>query len=359
MPRIWAFLPLIAVAVACGGSSATDEPALEPLATRTSAPIAFVRGDDPARELVAVAPNGTGERTVVQLPRDHELNDFSWSPDGRHLAFSASAHLEPYHDAISIVNADGSGLRALTRRRDPAAGPFWSPAGDRILFDRHNDGDHQLWVIDAAGKNARRLTPGSDFSDPSWSPYGTRIAYSDLARRGGWIYVMNADGSEKRRITRSDYYGGGLLHGGRPQWSPAGDAIAFFSGWDLWVIVPDGTARRRVAEIKGLPHYAFRWSPDGKRIAFAAELGDRDWELAVVDVQTRQMRQLTNNGLQEIYPSWSPDGRALAFLRYKPGFGYAEPGQADVYVMNADGTGGRNLTNSAADEDYPLWAPRG
>jgi Tol biopolymer transport system component len=34
-------------------------------------------------------------------------------------------------------------------------------------------------------------------------------------------------------------------------------------------------------------------------------------------------------------------------------------GQADVYVMNADGSGGWNLTNSAADETYPLWAPRG
>ena len=63
--------------------------------------------------------------------------------------------------------------------------------------------------------------------------------------------------------------------------------------------------------------------------------------------------------MNELGPSWSPDGNSLAFARYNPrGPGYEDDEPTDIYVMNADGSGERNLTNSPADEFAPAWAPK-
>jgi Tol biopolymer transport system component len=312
------------------------------LATPTSAPIGFLRGGSAKREIVLVRPDGTGTRTLVRTRRGTWLNDFTWAPRGRRIAFSLGGARMP-HDEIRIANVDGGGIRRVAR--GPGfGGPEWSPDGTRIAIHRSDDGIHQIWVVRADGRNLRRLTPGSDFGAPSWSPNGRRIAYSDL--RGGWLCVMRAEGIGKRRVAR----------GGEPSWAPIGDTIASVSE-DLWVVGADGRGRRHLADLSFLGR-SIAWSPDGTSIAFSSRIGGLDEELAVVDVATGAIRRLTDNEMQDLSPSWSPDGRSLAFLRYRPGFGGAVPGPADVYVVNADGTGERNLTKSPIDETLPLWAPR-
>lgn len=71
------------------------------------------------------------------------------------------------------------------------------------------------------------------------------------------------------------------------------------------------------------------------------------------------MRRLTDNDLQDFQPSWAPDGKSLAFARFadRPPSSGADSGPGDIYPMNADGSGERNLTNSAADESSPAWSP--
>ena len=78
------------------------------------------------------------------------------------------------------------------------------------------------------------------------------------------------------------------------------------------------------------------------------------------DVVTGVVQRLTTNPQRKLGPSWSPDGNSLAFSRYSPGGpGDEDDEPNDIYVMNADGSGERNLTNSPADENSPAWAPSG
>jgi TolB protein len=341
--------PLVLIAVlaaAWGGSASGDD-----RAGRGSDRIAFVRGEFPKRDLVVVRPDGSGAR-VVDRPRI-DVRDFSWSPDGGKLVFSGGP--ADYGQNLYVVNADGSGLRRLTRLRGNELVPAWSPRGNKIAFEVEDDADRSIWVMNADGSRQRKVTTGFDrgFEYPAWSPDGTKLAFNQLAPNdqglNGSIYVINADGSGLRRVGRSRV-------NDAPQWTPSGK-VTYFSGAQIWLVNPDGSGRRRVLRSGTKSHDSeFQWSRDGRTIAFGG-LGvvEQDNELLTATAATgRTKKRLTNNRLEDTSPSWSPDGRALAFLRYRDG---DKPDAYDIYVVNADGTGERNLTASAADESPPQWSP--
>ena len=104
-----------------------------------------------------------------------------------------------------VMNADGSGLRRLTRiARVNGALPSWSPDGRKIVFVSDRDGNLEVYVMNADGSGQRNLTrhPGHD-SDPAWSPDGRKIAFTTKREGNFEIYVMNADGSGQRNLTRN------------------------------------------------------------------------------------------------------------------------------------------------------------
>jgi TolB protein len=366
MSRLAPLLLIVLTTVACGGSGSSGTRDSAPLATRSSAPIAFLRaqgtkvydpstGYEPPHELVVVGSDGRNER-IVRTPRGYDVESFSWSPEGRQLVLAASPP-EDYRLTLFVANADGSGVRELRRTPDHLALPVWSPRGDKIAWDNHDDGYHEIWVMNADGSDARKLRP--DFSDPVWSPDGRMIAYSDIRWAGGaWIYVMNADGSASKRVIRAE-----SLHplttsnpaGGNPQWSTA-DQIGFYDGKDIWLVKPDGSGRRRAIEDETQSAGPFRFSSDGRMIAFESKT-DRGFELFVSDISGGRARRLTDNHREDLGPSFSPDGKSLAFeARWPPKDEDSEP-PGDIYVINADGSGERNLTDSSVDESSPAWAP--
>jgi Tol biopolymer transport system component len=364
--RRLALLPITLTTVACGGLGSSGDSASAPLATRSSAPIAFLRaqgtqvdpetGAEPPRELVVLDSDGSNER-IVRLPRGYDVDSFSWSPDGRQLVLAASPP-EDYRLTLFVANADGSGLRELRKTPDYLPLPVWSPRGDKIAWDNHYDGYHEIWVMNADGSDARKLRPG--FSDPVWSPDGRRIAYSDIRWGGGsWIYVMNADGSAPKRVISAESLPSLTIRpsdppGGAPQWSAA-DQIGFYDGKDIWLANPDGSGRRRAIEDEAQSAGPFRFSPNGRMIAFESKT-DRGFELFVSDISGGAVRRLTDNDREDLRPSFSPDGKSLAFEGLRPPAKGEDPGSRDIYVINADGSGERNLTESAVDESSPAWA---
>jgi Tol biopolymer transport system component len=323
-------VPLLAIAslaVVCGGCRLSGDDKPEPLATRSSAPIAFLRDqgteDAPHQELVVIEHDGSNERTV-QLPRGYDVESFSWSLDGRRLVFPANPP-DDYRPFLYVANADGSGVRKLIRLRDYLSFPVWSPRGDKIAFDMQDDGYHAVWVINADGSGARRLTPGYDFSYPVWSPDGKKIAYGPYQGRGGGHWVVNVDGSGRKRLAaRSE-----------PDWSKPPSPIRV-GRWE-----------------------SAAFSRDGRTVAFSGRiLPGGDWELAVVRNGQEKVRRLTDNDRHDMAPSFSPDGKSLAFQRFTPpprGEYPVPPG--DIYLINVDGSGERNLTDSEENEFAPAWAP--
>ena len=92
-------------------------------------------------------------------------------------------------------------------------------------------------------------------------------------------------------------------------------------------------------------------SASGDLIAFVGLL-DGDAEIFVMNADGSEVRQLTDNYTNGLAPAWSPDGESIAFLSYQSVI-------PEMFVMNADGSEVRKLTNNDDDEGVPVWSPDG
>jgi TolB protein len=93
------------------------------------------------------------------------------------------------------------------------------------------------------------------------------------------------------------------------------------------------------------------WSPDGRKIAFASNR-DLDWEIFVMDANGSGVKQLTRNTAWDDHPVWSPDGRKIAFQSHRTG-------DFEIFVMNANGTGQKKLSKNAWSDQNPCWSADG
>lgn len=93
------------------------------------------------------------------------------------------------------------------------------------------------------------------------------------------------------------------------------------------------------------------WSPDGRKLAFVSER-DGNAEIYVMNADGSEQENLTRQPSSDSHPRWSPDGRKLVFVSRRVG-------NAEIYVMNADGSGLRKLTRSPSYDRDPAWSPDG
>lgn len=270
---------------------------------------------------------------------------------------------------IYTMNPDGSDLKRLTFDPGADSNPAWSPDGSRIVFVRFNGSpggtyDGEIYVMNADGSNQTRLTTSRNDRYPAWSPDGTKIAFSqDLFccdSRGDEIRVMNADGSDQRIVN----------HGYEPAWSPDGLKLAFMDGVRILSINADGSSLTQITSPPGtLPpfsnvfdlDFAPAWSPDGANIAFtrflSCDFSDvcRGTQIWVVNADGSGVRPLAQSfdtgGPTLTAPSWSSDGGKIAFS-------LPIPARYDLFVMNSDGSGLTNITNTTDTNEWdPSWQP--
>ena len=285
-------------------------------------------------DIYVMNADGSGRRRLTRSPQ-HD-GDPVWSPDGRRLAF---VRVRGGRSDIYVVDADGGGLRRLAHaiafRPMPgapssgfAANPTWSPDGGRIAFMSNRDGTDDIFVVNADGSGLRNLTRSQgnrtriwhgrehkrifwSSPDEQWSPDGRKIVFrSERERpsaseraacrprcRRDEIFVINVDGSGLRRLTdnwRSD---------GAPVWSPDGRKLLFLrSSWDsahasgdVYVMNADGSGQRNVTPSVRYPlatHSAPAWSPDGRKILFVSNRGGNG-EVYTMNADGSGLRKLT------------------------------------------------------------------
>ena len=99
---------------------------------------------------------------------------------------------------------------------------------------------------------------------------------------------------------------------------------------------------------------------DGKKVAFNGgdESDQLTWEIYILDLNTGEETQLTNNHVLDAHPDWSPDGSKIVFGSFSGAQGIPS-GTADIYVMNSDGSDQKQLTNSPWEDNDPEWSPDG
>jgi Tol biopolymer transport system component len=401
--RYWALAVLVAVVgvvvlVLLGGGAASQTAAPAVSAQWNAAArvgtsrIVFVRGHlvdggvgPPCRrlsacdnELYVMNADGTGLRRLTRhaaLGGGYSTNPV-WSPDGRKLVFvkrverggapcsPASCDYEIY-----VMNADGTGLRRLTRNAVPDGTPAWLPDGRRIGFvrsiPRRNGGSSRdaIYVINADGSDERRLTllprdagvpGGAPGGDLTWSPDGEKVAFVALANAGSPdIFVMNADGSRLRNVTNT------VTTSFDVTWSPDGQRIAYLEGRTdgapLTVANADGTGKQRLTGPLMVDLGSPSWSPDGRTLAFTGGSGGAGAVIYTVHADGSGLRKLTHGPGWSLFPQWSPDGRRILFVSYRDDLVHRE---TDLFVMNADGSGQRNLTRTrGVSELFASWAP--
>ncbi len=228
------------------------------------------------------------------------------SPDNSRLAFSSLGHdgfqIRMFSLVLGrMVNFTGVGGTNLS--------PAWSPNGKDIAYSSSRSGDPEIWISDANGSLARRITSfrGPDVS-PVFNPRtGSQIAW--ISGRTGLpqLYIMDTDGSAVQRMTDGGY-------ATSVSWSPNGQFLAF--AWDR------------------------KYGPGAP--------GGQD--IYIMEIATKKWIQLTHDGGRCDFPSWSPDGRHIVYANSADG----KARSTKIMTMLADGTGKRALTDAGAD--MPNWS---
>lgn len=233
----------------------------------------------------------------------------------------------------------------------PAASPV-DPAEltGRITFS----GDDGIWTANADGTDRRQITADTGF-DPSWSPDGTQIVYRTIEPGDdGEIWIVNVDGTEARNLVNDpDFSEWG------PAWSPDGQTIAFASDREdalvIWLMDADGSNQRRV----GTNHGEYpAWSPDGRQIVYS---GGSYYDIRIVDVTGANDRALTEQAAYDMGPAWSPDGQWIAYhtqADYHPDID--EPGlgaEMEIHIVHPNGLDDHRVTNDLIEDSFPTWSP--
>jgi len=270
------------------------------------------------------------------------------SPDGSKIVYvrsSADVMADKVVPSLWLVDAATGSEQPLVTGPGAHASPRWSPDGKRVAYiSGGGEGGPQLHVMWLASGKSVKITglpdsPGS----LAWSPDGRQIAYTlRVPGEGMKLGAQPANRPEGAKwaeplevIDRVTYRfdGGGYA---RP-------------GYDhLFVVSADGGAARQLTFGNWDDGGPLSWSPDGRRILFT---GNRraDWEREVmntevysVDVASGAVTALTSRNGPDFAPAWSPDGKHIAYLGFDDVNRSYE--NAELYVMNGDGSGVRALT---------------
>lgn len=357
-----------------------------------------------ADDIYCIRSDGTGLKRLTQ-DTDVAEADIAIAEDGSLVVYAAAAGMgTPEQRAeIWVMNADGTNQRRVHRggpkgaEDEGAHDPELSPDNRQVVFSKVNstvppnwpqigglNTAHDLWVANIDGTGLRRLTRTRPISIiPDWQ--GERVVFDERSEKDNYqgAAIVSASGTDQtpRRIKP----------GARmPKWIPvltssaqsraavapvSSDAARKLEGLivcaeagphrprgpsGLFSIQADGSGKKRLTESHGRDAFP-AWSRDGKKIAFASNRAGK-FEIWVMDADGGGQKQLTHAPEDAVgrarwvnaVPSWSPDGREIAF-------GSARSGTMEIWAMGADGDSPLQLTHAPTGKssNAPNWSPDG
>jgi len=307
-----------------------------------------------------------GSRTAYLADADggHEIalpfvpGNLDWARDGSQFVYQAriadgNSHLFLYSLATGL-SAD------LTSGPVSDADPSFSNDGTRIAFTSWRDGNAEIYVMQADGSNVRRLTTHPAFDNYSvFSPDDTQIAFqSNRESEHVEIYLQNLnDTTPPRRLTRSNSPTG-IVPG---CWSTDGTRLLVYTtqngGGQIGLIRVDPYPPKLLLGDEHADLSFPRASTDGRRLLYEARLADRRLELRLTDLELKRTKVLFRTEPDypqtlHLAPAWSPDNASIAFSA-------RANGNSEIFIVNADGTGLRNVTENPLLDANPAFSSDG
>ncbi|GEM_PF-5818060 len=337
---------LIGGALGAGYASGTPRGAWLAYAAEDIAGIGDIMLYDAAR---GVAHNLTRTRT------QNETRPV-WSPDGRWLAFECN-----YPDHLrGFCLIEPAAAPTAYRRYEGSLGqrPAWSPDGNAISWgesDRLSARGYVLRAADFLASDPPSVGTGwivgSLYSamEYAWMPDSAQLVYSSYSDRAARVYLTHAREDEARELPQpeSDNF--------EPTPSPDGRWIAFVSvnGYKRRIMLLDTTTNDYAPLTDGGSignDFSPAWSPDGTRLAFLSDRDGADFDVFIMDMDDRELHQVTANYFLDDSLAWSPDGTRLALMSNRDG-------SFHVYILDLISGGTTRVTHEASFNNFPAWRP--
>jgi len=252
---------------------------------------------------------------------------------------------------IYLINADGSGQRRVTVNVRGGYEPNWSQDGTKIIFQYSG-----LWIADIATGEISRLPLKAGSADlpkpylvkPSWSPDGKWIAFLNESGTQGDIYLIRSDGIDLRRLTDSS----DISRDGNLVWSPDGKQLAYSAHRDgnieIYVMNADGSNQQRLTNTSVNELFP-SLSPDGKKIVYSVvDFFTFNAQIRLMNVDGSGDIILADEGSVNEDAVWADDGQYIVFQSNRDG-------NYEVYIMQADGSDQRRLTQNSGWDGWPGW----
>ncbi len=228
--------------------------------------------------------------------------------------------------------------------------------------DTGRDGTRVAYVVKALGREqddyvgnihvacdgrTLQFTSGDKDSTPRWSPDCKALAFLSGRAEKSQIFVIRTDGGEAFQLTKQ------RLGAGEPVWSRDSRLIAF-AGPTEFPKAPD-TASEEKEEKRPKTKIIDRalYKLDGSGFTF-----DRRSHIFTVDVESKEVRQLTDGDCNDRSPTWSPDGRHVAFAANRSEDWDTRRG-SDIWMVSVEGGSPRRITHGHGSWSSPVFSPDG
>ncbi|NAY93392.1 hypothetical protein GTQ34_15890 [Muricauda sp. JGD-17] len=231
----------------------------------------------------------------------------------------------------------------------------WSPDDKELLYTANFSGNWQVYRRDLATNKVTRLTYHSGDDDtPIWAPNGSKIVFVSNALGNDEIMMMSPDGGNLTNITNHPSKD---IH---PTWHPNGNSLLFNSNREnqdsfaIYSMNVNGGNTERLTDPREMRTNAW-WSPDASKIVFVKWIYDevskeRKGDIFIMDANGTNEKNLTNSKAHsDEWPYWSPDGSKIVFTSERTGI-------RQIHIINADGSGIKRLVSSPHLDTRPYWS---
>lgn len=260
---------------------------------------------------------------------------------------------------LRAMNASGREVGPLRDTESPGFnGATWSPDGMTLAFQSLMPTHHQgIALVEISENGTSRTDYGEYRYSPAWSPDGQYLAYyTDCDGRSALsISKFNIDEETDLVTDLPDRLIDGTIYEVRTSWAPDSQSLAYDvrdeqGGYEIWVVSRDGKSNQFLTEGSEPA-----WSPTRDEIAF-----ERDGDIWILALLTGQESKIVDDPVRANWPAWSPTGDQLLFVSWRDDSEENRQtaiANTEIYRINRDGTGLRNLTRNKAWDAFPSWRP--